>query len=465
MQQKWIEHILLRALCNPKRHEINEALLADLREEHFSSISYRETFKRILNYYAKKNRILTWKEIIADSAIPEKIRTKLRAQEVKRRKLSDHDQSLILPNKEPEYRSLLDSLFIESKKAQLIEVQNFLTEKLDKSNLTVDDIDKIFFETEGRIDRIKTLSSGVGQMFQLSNKNVKRSLDDFYEKVQNQFFLPTGFKGFDTINVGIPRDSLFILSGKTGTGKSSLATQLAINMKRNGARVANVQLEMSVEMNLYRIASNFLGLPPNEISKEYPKYRKKLLKKFDKFINTDDDSCLDYYIPDADHTIIDVFTALKPSHYDIIIVDYLTLLAELKASSEAAGWSKSTRYAKMFSTNNLCVSCILLQLDDEANRVRYSRGIVEHASNSWMWNESKEDIAELGYITINQKKARNQNDKKFRLKADLACCKFTDYDGEEEPEERRERHSYKDKKKKFDGKEPIEEDIPNEDDI
>jgi hypothetical protein len=92
----------------------------------------------------------------------------------------------------------------------------------------------------------------------------------------------------------------------------------------------------------------------------------------------------------------------------------------------------ASRFAKVYATNNKTCVVYLQQLDEDKNRVRYARKLAEDASNAWYWYQTKEDIAELGYIQVDQKKARNQNPFPFRLKADLSVCNFTDYDGEDD---------------------------------
>lgn len=418
----------MRALAHPKLKEVNERALADLKEHHFTLPSCKEAFKRLQAFYLKKGRILTWKELIADASIsPDSIKN-IRSREVKRKNLEKHDASLKLPRNYDEYSSLISTLHFNSQHYQLIEFQNELTKKLSDGTVTKDKLERILKFATKSLDTIKEIDNGVGNLVKLNKKNVRDILRNFYVKLKNNWFIPTGYKAFDSKNLGIPLDSYFLLSAKTGAGKSSLALDMAIKMKMKGARVCFVPLEMSIEQNLLRIGSNLTKIPIVEIVNNLKSYYRPIMHKVDKLLEETDDnpSCFHFYEPEVDETVVDILNTLKVGKYDIIIVDYIGLTAPLD-SNEAKDLGLASRFAKVYATANKTIVCYLAQLDEEKARVRYARKLVEDASNAWIWKQTKEEVAELGYIQITQKKARNQDPFSFKLKANLACCRLSTY--------------------------------------
>ena len=451
--EQWVDHLIIKSICNKKRRKINERVLASLKEDHFTNEFYKHAFRRLNSYYAKKGRILTWKELIVDTTLPLEVRRRLRAREVKRKKLKKHDSSIGLPSNFEEYSVLIDSLIDDAKQVNLIEIQNYLTDKLGKEDLDSNELEKIFDGMFVTIDKIKTLKSQTGSIFKLNKKNIKDTLTEFQSKLKNHFFIPTGFRDFDSINIGIPRDSYLLISAKSSAGKSTLSLQLAINMKNAGARVCFVPLEMSKEQMLLRMASNLLSIEISTLIKNFGKYKKKIIKKLSKFVQSNDSpECLEFYVPEPEHTLVDVLTALKTSNYDVVYIDYISLLAPLD-NDDQKSLNMASRYAKAYATNNQTIIALLAQLDEDTNRVRYARALTENASNSFVWNETAEEINELGYITVRQPKARNQNPTPFKLKTELKYFKmsnhveegYDDYDDDNDDDN--------------DG------DIPNEDDI
>lgn len=436
----WEQHILLRTLCLKKRRSINEHILPDIKEDIFISDQYKLAYRRLYNFYLKKGQFLTWKELILDRSLPEVIRRKLRAKEIRRSHLKTTDSSLILPSTLREYQNLLKNLYHEAKHTQLVNIQNNLTGDLEKEDFVKDEIDNIIQKYTSKLESISKLEIQEGALFETSPKIIRTRLKRFYVQLKKGFFIPTGFKNFDNQNLGIPLDSYFLISAKTGAGKTGLALQLAMNMKYAGARICFLPLEMSIEQMLLRLSSNLLNIPVTKIVSEFKYYYKPMVKALTTFIGNDSYSCLNFYVPEISETLENVLVKLKPLQYDIIIIDYISLLAPMDGKTGAESLNIASRYAKRYATNNKTIVCLLAQLDEELNRVRYSRAMVEDASNCWTFNENKESIQETGYITIKQLKARNQDPYNFRLGSNLACSKFWDYTGfEDVPSNKRKR--------------------------
>lgn len=437
MQKDWTQHLLLRALTVSKRTEFNERIISNLGEGHFTSSLYKTVFRRLNTYYFKSGRILTWKELIADSSFSESVRRKLRTKEVKRKKLSNVDPSLRLPKSYAEYKSLLKSVSYDAKHVKLVELQNRLTERLGGEEITKQKIETLIEDCSSRIEVVKSLGSVSSSMFNVSSKEVREKIKGFYKELKRGFFLPTGFKEFDSRNIGIPVDSYFLIAAGTGCGKSSLILQLGINMKRAGARVCLVPLEMSIEQMLIRLGSNLLGVPVNKITANLKHYYKPLVKSIRRFIGKEDSpECFSFYEPAISEPLDRCLSILKPYDFDIVFIDYIGLMAPMKGLEDWKALDMAGRYAKRFATNNQTTICLVAQLDETEKKVRYAKALAEHASNAWYWYESMEEIIELNMIKIHQKKARGQSPVGFRLNADLATSRFRNYIYSEEEREK-----------------------------
>lgn len=457
---EWTQHIILRSLCIDKRKNINEKVLAEISEKNFTSTPYKKAIRRIQSYFSKKGRILTWKELINDPTLKEDIRSRIKAAEVKRKKIKKHDNSLKLPSKYDEYKNIVQNLYSDSKHKSMISLQNQLTEDLKSDYLTSDQVDEILNKVSNKIDEAKRLENTAGTIIRLERDNIKEYIADFKQQIKNRFFFPTGIKAFDSRNIGIPKDSYFLIAAKSGAGKSSLALQLAMNMKKVGGRICFVHAEMSREELLLRMASNLLEVPMNHIVADIDKYEKKIIKQLRSFfkVEQNDASCFDLYPPEPDETLEHVLLNCKHYKYDAVFVDYINLLSPMGGEDGWKALDMAGRYAKMFATTNSTIVSLLAQLDETTNNVRYSRALREHAHNAWFWRETKDEINDLGYITVRQEKSRNQDPRPFKIGADLSISKFSDYDENDFKEAKKGNKSTEKLDKNFD-------DVPSSKDV
>lgn len=424
---KWAEHIALRAICNSKHPDLGEFLMMELREDHFLEEAYKKVYQRVQSYYNRSGRILSWKELLMDTSLSTKVLDKLKSAETKRKQLTKADDGLLIPKRPEETLNLLETIRLEAQRVNLVEFQNKLTQQISKlgSDLTTQNTSGIIHYAMSNIETISGLGGGTGNIMFTPKMDFKKYIKQFQLKLKTKRLLPTGFSVFDRENHGLPKTANWLIAAKTGCGKSSLALQIAMNVFQMGARVCMVSLEMDEDENLTRVASNLTGIPSNRLIGEFDAYKKKIYTAWRDFFKPNGAATFDFYTPEESETLVNILSTLKPYKYDIIIIDYITLVAPM----DNEGWKsldKAGRYAKVFATNNKTIICLLAQLDSSKNDVRYARALMEHASNCWKWHEDQEEIKELGYIQIRQPKARGQNPFSFKLKADLSCTRFSD---------------------------------------
>ncbi len=460
---RWKEHIVLRRLC--KGDEVSLKILPKLRKKHFAIEAYRKAFKRINSLYNKRGILLGWSELINDTSLPDKLRSRLRSAEVRRRSLSKADPSLKLPKTYEKLSFLFNEVVKSSQYYNLVELQNELTEKLKGD---VEDVNGLISFCGKQIENINALANVSDAVISIKEINRKEYIKSLPNK-HNISFLPTGFREFDNKNHGIPRHSFFIISANTGGGKSTVARQLAHNVFQMGGRACIVSMEMSLDENMLRLLSMISGIPTLEIYTRSTKYEKKLLKSWKKFWRKKKDgvATLDFYIPDESITIPQALNFLKPNMYDVVILDYMTLFANIQGKKQHESLDEAGRFCKIWSTQNNCVTVGVAQWDSKEEQIRYSRALQEHASNFWKWT-AEEKQKELGFATITQPKARNQKQFPFKLSFDWDTGLVSDYisegDDYESPKKKKGKNKDKKKKKKGKGKKKISP-ISNEFDV
>lgn len=426
--REWTQHILIKSLCSSSKVKVNTSIITKIRSEFFTTPLYKKSFRLIREHFDETGTFYTWSEFLKSPDLGISQERSLRAIEKRRKLLKQEDDSLELPETEEQYTSFLNRVIFDSKHLKLIELQNNLSDILNKE-ITPEKLQEglsLLSDTTKDIDNLRLNS---GELFKINYSDSIAVMKNFYKQLKSDFFIPTGFHAFDSINLGIPLDSLFVIAAKSGCGKSSMALQYLINAKEQGARCCLLPLEMSKEQMISRLVSNKLQIPIHELNKNLNKYWKKfklVIKDFcsPKFQN--DDSCLHFYEPDVLETLEEALIKLIPYKYNIICVDYINLMAQ-SAKDKWESLVNDANYAKRYATKYKTQIVLLAQLDDKTEDIRYSRGLKEAASNMWYWTESAQDIKEAHRVVINQPKSRNQDPTPFPLMADLSCSRFTNW--------------------------------------
>jgi archaellum biogenesis ATPase FlaH len=421
----WDEHLIIKTLS--RNDSLANKIIPELSIDHFISTPYRKTFKRILSFYGKSGRILTWKELLHDPVLSDKIITRLKSREIKRKALVNKDAALRLPININELKVIFENLVVNSQYIKLIDLQNKLSDKLKDKKMNTEEVEGIISLCSDNVEKIQGLKGSSGAILKTTELSPKEAWNLFSTKLR-KFCVPTGFKNFDSVNVGIPKDSLWVISAPSGAGKSTVAMQVGMNAYRLGAKVCIVSLEMSVEQILLRIAANLTGISKDDINKNPDMYRIKIKKAFKKFFKPPTKVAgFDLYIPGGDDDISDVLMYLKPQDYDIIFIDYISLLAPMHGDV----WRSldlSARFGKVYATNNETIICLIAQWDEEKDNIRYAKALREHSSNLWKWLISQEQLKETGLLNIQQPKARNQNPLDFTVRMSPAISKVEDVD-------------------------------------
>ncbi len=395
-----LEKKAIKFVCSDNKHA--KKFLATIDESFFQRNVTKTAFKRIKKVMKSKGEVPSYNDLVEDPGLDESVRLQLKDFTAKTPKSAERANQLF--EQLDEYRVMREA-FSAAKN---------VIEELNKPTVDIEAVIKTFTEALDKSRSSRGLPKiSIGDSTRESDALVKAILTGKDDDV-----IPTGIKAFDDINRGFFKGSLVILAGNTGAGKSTLAGQLAFNMASTGIRVCIYSLEMTQREEMQRTMARASGVSmtkiinPRKMTREEKvrvyKAMKKLRRKFRKA-----GGIVTFVTPDRDLTIEEALYSLGPYDYDVIIVDYITLLKDLGGEDQAKALGSAARFAKVFAKNKHCLVILLAQLNEEG-LIKYSRAIREHANN--MWAFLRDDKAkESGVIRVQQQKARNQRDFPFDL--------------------------------------------------
>lgn len=147
--------------------------------------------------------------------------------------------------------------------------------------------------------------------------------------------LPTGFIDLDAKMGTLQPTDLIILAGRPGMGKSSLATNIAVNVARHGFAAGFFSLEMSAEQIGMRVLGDYVDISPEKLRKgEFDRTRRDALQELALAAKK-----LPIHIDDTGGLSITQLAArarrMKRKHgIQLLVVDYLQLMHSGKARIE-----------------------------------------------------------------------------------------------------------------------------------
>lgn len=400
-----LETIAIRTICSARQPEIQASLLGRLDESYFHYEPCKAAFNRVQSVAKRRSMILGWTDLVEDPALNEEYRDILRESD-----------GTICKTVKRAY-SLLGSLDKYRKTRSLYYMAKDIIEELKKPSVEVDDV------LNSVTDRLTSTRSGedLEQVVFTVGKNgnatdlVDKALSD-----EDEVLFKTGFKEIDEKNGGVPSEGVLILAATTSGGKSTMLMNMLMNMYRiNKVSVANISLEMNEKKNTRRMLSRLTQIPywkfvKKRLSAEEKELCRKAWNKFHRY--GEKYGCqFGLITPVHSVTMTQVLTLAKPYGYKVLGLDYLSLLEGVDQDNQPRMLSAITRQAKIFSAENHCLVIILCQLDSEDDRIRYSKGILEHADAAWTWNYFKPEVRETKTLPIKQLKARDQELFPFEL--------------------------------------------------
>jgi hypothetical protein len=241
-------------------------------------------------------------------------------------------------------------------------------------------------------------------------------------------------------------------------GKSIMANQLMINMNTKfHYNVCQVSFEMTKGQCHGRMYSNLTRIPFSKIDNRRTSTRQKsriyrMWRKLRKF-NAKHGSHISIWCPKGDFTASQVLAVLKAFGFDVILIDYIGLVAPESGETEAQQLGNSLRTFKLGAGALDAAIVVLAQLDEAKKHIRYSRAMKEHCDFLWQWviGEKEEETNE---VTIQQSKARNAPIYPFPLMMNFKIMRWEDIEVRDTMPGERSRRRGKNGK-------PFREEMPN----
>lgn len=396
------EMAVIRTLTAPRIPEKARAsFLGMCRAEMFNTPVCKLAYKRIAKITERTQVVPSWDDLVDDPSFDSEVREELSLAESKFKPL---------PSK-TEVKSALKRL---DRYRQLRELYECLEEQVSyfdkRQALDPEELANLIADRLTHVRKNHTTEQKIWNIGVKSNAKdiLKQAL---YKPSEKQ--LVSGFTEYDTRNGGLPASGVMLLAGTTSGGKSVIANNLLKNVAElnKGVRGIKITLEMTAEQEANRIMSMVTGVPFWRIKQKKLTPAEKLsilrkMKAFNKKLKANK-SQFGWVSPEGSMSIDDVLNMCKPYGYNLIILDYISLLEGVDDDNQWRMLSAIARKAKVFATETKCLFVILCQLDGKTNQLRYSQGVKEHADVMWAWNYTDEAQRALKILPVKVVKARD----------------------------------------------------------
>ena len=402
-------------ICNSKDSLVASYLLSHLNESHFHFKPAKAAFERIKKILISKGAPPTYHDLEVDPVIDEEHRLVLSNSSSRKRKIVDESEAI----------TRFSSLETFRKMRAAHDCARDAIEALKDSSV---DIEEVLQRMSDKLTVARAAVQHQDQLVHIGKNNNSAKIVKEVLYGESEPTIPTGFKTFDEKNGGFFKPAVAILSSNSSGGKSVAALQMAVNMYRSGHSTCVLSLEMSREQYMARFLSNISGVNAGKIfTKKLDNSEKKRIKKaYKEFVlfGKKHDVMWTILAPDQGMTLDQLLMTAKPYCYDVITIDYISLLEEADTDNQARALASITRKCKMFSQSANCLMILLAQLNEEG-LIKYSRAIKENADHVWTWVYGDTE-RETHLITVKVDKGRNQVCFPFEVTEDYSTMHLID---------------------------------------
>lgn len=399
--------------------EVKAALLAALTQEHFAGEATGELFVRLGSFTHQDRPIPSVRTLRLDPALTDDARDML-------------DAKLPVAASADDATALVDQLELYRKLRAIYngtrDVVDSIREPSPKTvTAALDSLEKVIIAARSQYEGAEMVTSGRGD-------NATPVVDKILDQTKPDRVI-TGFRQFDEASGGFARKDLVLVAATTGGGKSVMANQLGLNAYlRQNRNVALVSFEMDDEEIYARIASTMTEIPFDRIYLRRLNVKQVLqvrraMEAFSQHGKRN--GCrFSVWCPTFEVTPAQVGAMLKPGGFDEILIDYVGLV---DADQKGALWENLgtiTRAFKAVARNQNNVVIVMAQLDEETNKVKYSKAMRHHSSYVWKW-KYEEEQQETNEVRVEMEKARHCKAFSFDLYANFSVMAFNDKVGSE----------------------------------
>lgn len=237
---------------------------------------------------------------------------------------------------------------------------------------------------------------------------------------------PTGFKNYDEKGGGFEVGDLFIAAAPTGEGKSVMLLTLAVYLYLfQNKSVCIPTFELSEELYTRRLIAHVAGVKFDDIRRASLKKsdRKLVMKLYDEFMEHGvKKNCQFSIMEPGNSSVEELGMTLKPYGFDVIVPDHLNHVRHTEGDADHSQLGMSARMMKRQAEDNHQIWLTATQLDDESQKIRYSKMIKEEADTGWAWvSEEGSDV-----VKVKPLKTRHHEPFDFYLQKDFAHMTFRD---------------------------------------
>lgn len=380
-----------------ERHRLK--LLSKINNvEYFQYPPCKAALERIMIVLQKRQEFMVFSDLIADISLEKDYREVLEN--------SDHVEECANGK---EITQMVNTL---EKYRKIRAINTMCSNALKTMKEDKFDVDAIIEELTNGITKARQISSETERMLVMGSEDNSRKVvhDVLWSKAPPM--LRTGYDYYDNLNGGLPKDGVMVIAATTSGGKSTMLLNLLKNIyKINKVDVCKISLEMTERQEINRLVSNLSGI-------HYAKFVKGLLSKdekkkaerfHDEFVKFGEknDCRFSSLSPERGMSLDDILITVKPYKYDVIGIDYLSLLKGTDVDAQWRVLGNLTAQAKTFSRANKCLVILLAQLDHTSETIRYSKAIQENADVYWYWNYYDKAVRETKTLNVKIGKARD----------------------------------------------------------
>lgn len=398
---------------------VRAVLLAALTADHFAGETTSELFTRVGSFTHQNRSIPPVATLRLDPAISDEARDGL-------------DKTIPLAESQDAASALVDQLELYRKLRVIYNGTRDVVDSIREPSpeivsAALDSLETVIMSARSQYESAALATAGRGE-------TAGAVIDKVLDQTKPDRII-TGFRRFDEASGGFARKDLVLIAATTGGGKSVMANQLGVNayllQNRN---VALVSFEMDDEEIYSRIISTMTDIPFERIylRRLSIKQIKRCRSAWNAFTEHGKrNGCrFSVWCPTFDVTPAQVGAMLKPGGFDEILIDYVGLV---DADQKGALWENLgviTRAFKAVARNQNNVVIVMAQLDEETNKVKYSKAMRHHSSYVWKW-KYEEEQEETNEITVEMEKARHCRCFNMELYANFSIMSFQDKVGSE----------------------------------
>lgn len=362
---------------------------------------------------------MSWKALIYDSSLPDSVRDALRAHKTK-----------IIVNRKVA-NDLFEQLYVYRRRRIMENVSRHINEKQLEEGY---DEEQLIDEVSQMISRARLKRTQEKPLVFGKKSNWKETL----EKIRAGEVLkviPTGFSVWDDVNGGLAASTVTLLTGFTGSMKSTLAEVLAVNFATQGVRVGKMSLEMSQAEDLIVRAARAARVDRTEIlkakglsGKEWDRIERKLDALNENIASLG--GCIETHTPADGITKDELFLTMEPHGYQVLMIDYVSLVKDMMDSDKF--WMKLMQFtgmAKIFARRTNTRVIILVQATEE-NKIKLSTNMANDADVIWSIRYD-EDFRSSEFMDIMNPKTRGQKAMNFPLRKEPSYANIFDVTEEE----------------------------------